>query len=216
MADTLIQEVNDALRQDKMHRLWQRVRMPLFLVMGALIAATAGTSIYKHNTQKRQETVSAALISAIHAYGQKQYALAETKLHDARAQAKPGTELAALTQFWQARNLLAKGDSTQAIAEFTALTHESTALRVRDMACIHLYSLNADIPAHCQGEGPSPLQPSLKLLHASQLWQQGDAAQAQALLAQLKQNAAGDQELQRLAEHYLTTLQAAQSDQPAQ
>lgn len=215
MADNLIAEVNEALRQERMQRAWERAKWPLFITIALIIAATAGSSIYSHFKQEREEKVSAELISAIQAYNRGLLEEANAGFGAASELAKEGSELSGLAQIWQAKAHMHAGAPEKAAASLLAVIAQPAAeTRTRDMACVHLYSLlgteGVALPTDCTGEEKSPLQTSLKMLHAAHLWQKGDAKKATGILQLLAGDARIDAQARSVAESYLTSVQAAQ------
>jgi hypothetical protein len=207
MVDMLIEEVNEDLRRDRWHQFFQRIKWPLIAVVSLLIFVTAGASIYRHYDIQHKHAATASLLKAVALYESQNYAQAATAF--VSTQKLASGELADVSALWQARSFL--GDAK--IAEATKiLTHlvqnRSTASRVRDMACIHLYALPGDIQKACYGAQKSALQPSLKLLYAAHLWQTGEQAQAGILLSAMANNADMPADLRDIAARYASTIQA--------
>ncbi len=209
MTDMLIQEVHDDLRAERMMRLWRAIRLPLFAAAGALILITAGTSIYKHMQESRHAQATRALITGAQAYGAKNYAEA-SKLF-AQLAAQEVSDVSPLAALWQARSEMAQGRNEEAAVLLQVLA-ESDGIkpRIRDLACVHLAAVKQDaLPKICQGATASPLDATLQLLHAAQLWQSGQVKQAEATLNAISDNKALAREERALARRYLTTLRAS-------
>ena len=210
MTDMLIQEVYDDVRRERMHALWNRVKTPLIAAIVIVIAITAGTSIYKHYDHKAKGEATASLLRGAEFYARKDYKAAAPIFAETAKTAKG--ELHGIALLWQARSLLAGGDVAGGTAVLNTLAADNAAENARnhDMACVHLYSLNADVPASCAGTAASPMQSALALLNAATLWQAGKADEAKAALNALASNSALAEEERDLAKRYLATIQAGQ------
>lgn len=210
MADLLIEEVNEALRRERLHRFWRQIRVPLLLAVALLILGTAGSSIYRHHEYQEKLAVSNMMLRGIVAYNQKQYEEASEEFTKAGKVASG--EMLGLPLLWQVKGLLAEGKTEEAITVLQALIAPGAAtLRVRDMACLHLYALSVDAGAACAGQSASPLQAGLRLLHAAQIWQAGDVTLAKAELEALSGDATTPKEIRDMVESYLATIAASQS-----
>ncbi|MFZ4125899.1 MAG: hypothetical protein ACOYJ2_07530 [Rickettsiales bacterium] len=189
--DSLLREVDEAIRQDRLMGLWNHLKMPIIYASIALILVTAGTSIWKHYQQAQAEKITLALANAQSLYAAKRYDQAakdfEAITHQARG------ELADATNLWQARALLgAKKDKPALrVLQNIVLAPEGKDLFWRDIACLHLMGLvkTADeMPSQCRGKTASPLAPVLQQIYAASLWQAGDEKAARALLDALASN----------------------------
>lgn len=210
MNDMLIQEINDDVRRERMHAIWNTVKKPLLIAAGLLIAITAGVSINKHYDQQAKAEATNILLNASEAYARKDYKTAQTGFARAAEEAGSG-ELKGIAQLWQARSLLAAGDTPKAagLLNTLATSGDSNSLRIRDMACIHLYGLNADVPAACNGEAASPMRASLALLDAATVWQAGKTEEASTALKKIAADETLAEEERELAKRYLTTITAS-------
>lgn len=209
MNDMLIQEINDDVRRERMHALWNAVKKPLLIAAALLIAITAGVSITKHYDSQAKAEATNIVLTGSEQYMRKEYKAAAETFAKAAEQAGSG-ELKGIAQLWQARSLLAAGDTPKAASMLNTLASagDATSLRIRDVACIHLYSLNADVPAACSGEGASPMRANLALLDAATLWQAGKTEEATARLKKLAADDTVAEEERDLAKRYLTTITA--------
>lgn len=209
MTDMLIQEVYDDVRRDRMHALWLRVRKPLIAAIVLLIAITAGTSIYKHYTHQAKAEATAELLHGAELYARKDYKAA------APVFAKTATiatgEMRGIATLWQARSLLAAGNTAEAITVLNSLVGDTNIgnARTHDMACVHLYGVGADVPAGCTGAAASPMQATLALLNAATQWQAGKIEEATTALTALANDETLAEEERDLAKRYLTTIAAS-------
>ncbi len=211
MNDMLIQEINDDVRRERMHAIWNAVKKPLLIAASLLIAVTAGVSITKHYDQQAKAEATTLLLNASEQYARKDYKAAESGFAKT-AEAAGSGELAGIAKLWQARSLIAAGDTPKAAGLLTTLatSGDANALRIRDMACIHLYGLNADVPADCNGNAVSPMRASLALLDAATLWQAGKIEEAASALKKLASDESLAEEERDLAKRYLTTITAGE------
>jgi hypothetical protein len=178
--DTLIREVNDAVRADRLQQLWRNYRWPLLAAAVALVAVTAGNSLWRHYQQQQQEATTLAFAQAQGDFARADYALA-AKGFEALSHQTRGT-LADITRLWQARALLAQGKpkAGQRVLQNIVIAPEGHDLYWRDQACLHLIGLKTEgaISAVCLGQKASPLAPVFAQMHAARLWQEGEKRQA--------------------------------------
>lgn len=180
--DSLLREVDDALRQEKMARLWRAYKKPLLYALIALVAATALGSIWQQYRYKQGEHAMQRLDMAIATFQEGGRAEA-AKMLGALAEDSSG-EQRDLALLWQARVLESMGHEKEAAKQLTIVSqNRSGDLLWRDLACLRLMGLSKDLPDSCaSGEG-SPLRSLRDEWRAGQLWQQGKVKEARALLA---------------------------------
>jgi hypothetical protein len=186
--DALIREVNDAVRADRLHRLWQQYRWPVFAAALMLVFVTAGNSVWRHYQRQQAEAATLAFAEAQAYYQREEFAIAAKKFEQLRHQARGS--LADVVKLWQARALMAQQKTKAAtrVLQNIVIAPEGHDLYWRDQACLHLISLgsNAGVPPVCHGKTPSPLAPVLMQMNAARLWQEGNTREAKALLEQLQ------------------------------
>ena len=93
-------------------------------------------------------------------------------------------ELKDISRLWQARALAEGRNAEAAVKTLHALAENPAGdeLVWRDLACLRLMAAGEESPKSCTGTGDSPLKSQRLEWHASQLWQQGEAKEARALL----------------------------------
>lgn len=183
--DTLIREVNDALREERLTQFWRYVRLPIFYAALALILVTAGSSVWKQYQQSQAEEVTMGFAKAQEHYRAGHYKKAANAFEQT-AQSSRG-ELADIARLWQARALLAQDKTKDAMRalQTLALAPEGQDFMWRDLACLQLAGLAKSTPKTCAGEMDSPLRPLLAQYHAAALWRSGKDKAAREVLAGL-------------------------------
>ncbi len=144
--DSLLREVNDAVRADRALALWNRYRPTVVALVVAVILLTAANSAWHYYRQAQGAKALTQLIES-------QQLLEAGKAQDAAqgfaaiAQNHSG-ELRDLARVWQARALLAAGQKETAIAVLTAAATGGHSLWT-DMACLRLAGLDAKAATPC-------------------------------------------------------------------
>lgn len=180
--DTLLREVDEALRADRVANLWQEYRGTLLAVIIAAVVFAAAFSIWQAYQKNQAEAAMAKFDAAITLFQNGERAKAETAF---AGLAKAGSgEKRDLAQLWQARVLEAMGREKDAVPVLTQVAQSSAGdLLWRDIACLRLMGLSADLPASCTAGDDSPLRPMRDEWRAGQLWKEGKVKEARALLA---------------------------------
>lgn len=205
--DSLLREVEDALRYDRLMNLWRQYRAPFFAAVIALIVATAGGSLWREYRESRATDTLGALASAHRFYEQGRYDAAAKGFAQAEEEAFTG-EARDLARLWQGRALEQGGESEKAVDTYASLADKPQGgdLIWRDLACLHLAGIAGERAADCLKAGGSPLQHERALIEAARLWQAGDAKAADAKLAALAEDANAAEPLRRRAREYRTAL----------
>jgi hypothetical protein len=208
--DVLIREVNDAVRADRLQRFWRQYRWPLLVAAVALVAVTAGNSLWRHYQVQQQQATTLAFVEAQGDYARADYALA-AKRFEALSHETRGT-LADIVKLWQARALLAQGKpkAGKRVLQNIVIAPEGHDLYWRDMACLHLIGLatKGAIPPACLGGDASPLAPIFVQMQAARLWQEGEKRDAKNLLEAIAADAATPSALRQQAGMMLATLRS--------
>lgn len=180
--DTLLREVDEDVRRDKMQALWKQYRKPFFLAIGLLVAVTAGHSIWSDHQEKRAGESMLVLDRGIVAYEAGDYKKA-AGVFTALAEKNSG-ELNDLARWWQARALTASEDAKQALAVLHGLADKPAGRDMlwRDLACLQLMGAGVDAPKPCSSTADSPLVTQRLEWQAANLWLAGDAKAARAIL----------------------------------
>ncbi len=209
--DSLLREVDDAVRHDRLMALWNQFKMPLIYAAIALILVTAGSSIWKNYQQAQAEKITLVLEEAAQLYQSKQYDKAAASFETVTQQARGA--LADMARLWQARSLLGaqKEKSARRTLQNLIIAPEGHDLLWRDLACIHLMGLTGsikEVPSACSGETASPLSTLLVRLRAAGLWQSGDAAAARKMLETLADDTTLSPDVRAQARGWETTIGA--------
>lgn len=202
--DSLLREVDDDLRHDRMMALWRQYRKPLLAAVIALVVATAGASLWKNYQEKKFGDAMQEF-----AIAQKQYEAGNYK--DAAddfattADISINDNLRDQAHLWQARALEKDGRTAEAVKllEQIATTPEGSDLIWRDLACIRLVGLDASKHA-CLNEGASPLSAERDLIRAATLWQDGKSDEAGKILHALANDANAPKPVRERAQNYLS------------
>lgn len=183
MVDTLLQEVDDDLRADRMMLLWREWRKPLLYAAIALVVGTAGKSVWHHYREQKSQAAMQVMTTAREQYAGGDF-FASAKGFAQLATQSSG-ELHDLALLWEARAELAADEKDKSAATLNALIAKPQGgnLAWRDLACLRLAGLSDTVPAACDGDVASPLRLERDEFRAARLWQQGKAAEARALLA---------------------------------
>ncbi len=182
MTDSLLQEIDDDLRAEKMARLWARWRKPLFITIALIIGATAANSIWQHYQHDRGGKLMLRMSDATQLLDQQQPQEA-AQAFAALAKEMRG-EQKIIAQLWQARALVAANQKEAAVAVLTTASHAPVGLW-SDIACLRLAGLDSS-KANCLTSGKdSPLASQRREWQAAILWNAGESAEALALMEQL-------------------------------
>ncbi len=180
MADSLLEEVDQALRADRAGALWSTYRKPLYAIAAALVLGTAANSAW----QSYREAKGGALLLKL---TQAQKLMDAGKSGDAAkafgdVAASASGEFKDLALVWQSRALVQSGKMDDAVnALKTAATggHNLWA----DIACLRLAGLDAASAEGClSAKANSPLAATRAQWAAANLWAKGDVAGAKAAL----------------------------------
>jgi hypothetical protein len=191
--DSLLREVDEDIRQEKLARMWKRFRTPLIAVVVLLVVGTAAKNIWEHHEAKKAGLAMQALDRGIVALEQKEPAQAADKF-GALAQQSTG-ELKDIARLWQARALIAAKQDAVAVEVLNDLAKnpQGKDLIWRDFACLRLMGLNAQTPETCASAQSSSLAALRQQWAAASLWEQGKTDEAKALLEALVKNDAAPQ-----------------------
>ena len=183
MADSLLQEVDDALRADKFTAFWRQYRATFLTVAVSLVIGTAANSAWEHY----REVKGGAMLERLSA---NQQLLEKGKAEEA---AKGFAAIAAdargefkdLAWVWQARALIAADQTDDAVAVLKTAVADASNLWT-DVACLRLAGLDSAAAVPCLGKKTnSPLASTRAEWSAAALWEKGDHAGAIAAVEKL-------------------------------
>lgn len=176
MDDSLLREVDEALRADRAAALWQKHKQSILAFVAALLVGTALYSLWQHHRETKGGellvafTAQQALLTAGNA--------AEAAAGFERIAGDASGEVKGLAHVWQARALLAAKKTPEAVAVLTAAASDGHHLW-SDMACLRLAGLDAKAAMPClQDTSHSPLASTRAEWLAANLWAEGKASEA--------------------------------------
>jgi hypothetical protein len=180
MDDSLIREVNEAVRHDKLQRAWREHRMLLLLLVVALILGTAGGQLYRQYKTSQSAEFTGRLLEGI-----QQFKGGEPKKaarHFAILAKDSNGERAALSNLWRARAALKAGETKEAADVLRVLAESGETGTVwQGEACVWLAGLGEPLPAGCTAK-TGPFSSLLLIFKAAEALAVGEAEEARALL----------------------------------
>ena len=180
MADTLLQEVDQALRADRAGALWAKYRTPLFVVAAALILGTAASAAWYSYREAKGGALLVKLTEAQKLMDAGNTVDAAKAFGDIAAGAS--SEFKDLALVWQSRALVMAGNKNEAVNALKAAVADGHSLWA-DMACLRLAGLDAASAEGClSAKASSPLAATRAEWAAANLWAKGDVAGAKAVL----------------------------------
>lgn len=196
MTDSLLREVDDAVRQEKMENLWRALKRPLLIGAVCLIAITAGQSLYKNHQESARAAATAGLLEGKQHYAREEYAQAATIFETTASKAPANVK--EMAQLWQARALMQSQQEAEGEAVLDTIILEAPASLWRELACLKKAGLRDSVPPACLAQKDSPLHGQLQLLAAAYASGKGDenaarkAADAALASASLSEDAKRD------------------------
>ena len=212
MADHLVQEVDDALRADRVEAWWRANKTSVITFIVALILGTAANSAWQHYREVKGGHMLAEL-------SVNQQLLAQGKNEDAANGFKAIADSASgefqdLALVWESRALVAAGKKDEAVEALKRAVAGSSNLW-SDIACLRLAGLDATAAAPClAAPGASPLASIRAEWSAANQWATGDKAAAMtAIEKQLENKDITDDSRERLTQ-WLAVMKADQAASP--
>jgi len=183
MADSLLKEVDDALRADRAGALWRKHRRFIITLGVIVIAATAANSAWQSYREARGGRILAALVA-------NQQLLEHGNISEAAEgfqsiAAGADGDFKDLALIWQSRALMAAHKKPEAIAALSEAVASGDGLW-NDVACLRLAGLDADAAKPClAASNTSPLAHTRFEWHAAAAWARGEPAIARTTIAAL-------------------------------
>ena len=207
MADSLLQEVDDALRADKFTAFWQQYRTTLFTFVILLILGTAAHSVWQHYKQEKGGEMLARLSAT-------QQLLTDGKADEAAkgfgdiAKNASG-EFKDLALVWQARALIAADKKDDAVSVLKEAVNSGSNLWT-DVACLRLAGLDAAVASTCLSNSKdSPLASTRAEWSAANLWAKGDRDGAIAAAEKLLKDPNTSADSRERVTHWLASMKSA-------
>ena len=183
MADTLLQEVDEALRAERAGALWAKYRGTIIGVAVALVLGVAAKTGWQHYREAKGGEMLVKLTEAQTLLEGGKPVEAATAFGAIAAEATG--EFKDLALVWQSRALLNAGKKDEAIAPLKAAVADGASLW-SDIACLRLAGLDAAAADSCLGaKTASPLAAIRAQWSAANLWAKGDVSGAKAMLEAL-------------------------------
>lgn len=183
MADSLLQEIDEALRADRASAWWHKNRRSVIAFAAALVLGTAANVVWQNHREAKGGETLLALSEAQHlldAGKAKEAALAFGAIAE-----KSGGDAQALARVWQARAHLAANDKDSAIKALKLAADGGHGLWA-DIACLRLAGLDAPGAATClNANARSPLGATRDEWAAANLWVEGKTDEAIARIERL-------------------------------
>ncbi len=205
--DTLLREVDEAVRHDELVKLVRRYRKPVLIAATLLILATAGHGVWQSYADKRGAETFAQLSKAQAQYEHGAYDDAANGFAAVASNALSG-DAKDMAHLWQGRALAKAGKDDEATQVFDALaSHPAGHAAIwRDLACLRLVGLDDKKTACLSAGGDSPLKAQRDLLRAAALWQDGKTDEAASLLKKLGDDAETPPPTKAMAQRLATAM----------
>ena len=209
MADTLLSEIDQALRADRAGALWNTYRTPLFAIAGALILGVAASSAWQAYREAKGGAMLVKLIEAQKLLDAGKSAEAATSFGEI-ANAASG-EFKDLALVWQGRALVLSGKKDDAVNAFKSAAENGGSLW-SDVACLRLAGLDAASAEGCLSDkASSPLASTRAEWAAANLWAKGDNAAAKAAIEKILADKTTDPDTAARLTQWLTIVNAPKS-----
>lgn len=176
MADSLLREVDEALRADRAANLWNTYKKPLIAIAVALVLGTAAKSAWHSYREAEGGKILTRLEAA------KNLMIAE-KPEEAAKQfaavaADTSGEMKSLALVWQSRAEIGAKNREGAVKVLTEAASTGASLWA-DIACLRLAGLDATAAKPClNADANSPLKAERAQWAAASAWAEGDSAAA--------------------------------------
>jgi hypothetical protein len=172
MADSLLKEVDEALRADRAASLWNQYKRTIITIAVVLVVATAAKSGWQSYREARGGEMLAKLSEAKNLIVAEKPAEAAKQFAEIAAGASG--ELKALALVWQSRAELAGNNKEAAAKALTDATATGANLWA-DVACLRLAGLDAAAAKPClNASSNSPLKAERAQWAAAGAWAEGD------------------------------------------
>ncbi len=206
MADSLLKEVDEALRADRAAGLWHSHKKTIVAFIVALILGTAANSAWQHIRHVRGgETLSQLIENQKRLDGGK---FEEAAAGFAAIASDNRGELRALAQVWQSRALVAAGKKDEAVAVLKSASEGKNLWS--DIACLRLAGLNAKEAACLNIAQDSPLASERAQWNAANAWGNGERDKSIAGLEKLIADESTSQETRARLMQWQASMKAQQ------
>jgi hypothetical protein len=214
LQDSLIREIDEDLRRDRMLRLWKRYRLALAGLLVLVLASVAAVQIWKHFEAKRLGEAAAAFAEA-QAAAARDPALAAAGFAKLAESGPKGYAL--MARFEEAALLARQGNRAEAIAAYEAVARQTDEAVYRDLAMLLsvMVAMQAATTAEMDlpevqakltrlAEPTNPWRFSARELQALIALKSGQLGEANRLLKDLRDDAAAPAGIRERAELLLS------------
>lgn len=200
MADPLIEEINDAIRRDRMEQFWRRTGH--YIIGGSLgvLLATIGVVVWQNHLAGARQEWAGDIRTAQVQLEAKDFAGADAALKEARSNADG--ELLAITRLWEAHAALKQKQPENAL------------LALKDTSGTSPYHAFAQLLERYYsrepgGEAPAIFRFTAMEQDAIRLWEAGKKPEAQALFQSIAKDALAPASMRERATLLMGTAPAA-------
>ena len=177
--DPLLQEINEAVRQERYANLWNKYRLHVLGIVGALVVVTAGVSVERELSRQAAADYTQRLLDAKQLLEAEQYneaiAAFNTIANNQRGDRK------AIAVLWKAFAERASNAPESANGTLRNYAEQADAGLWRDIVCLQLFA-SESIPDACSGATDGAFASLLRTHTASKLALEGEWEKASALL----------------------------------
>lgn len=210
MADSLLKEVDDALRADRAAGLWQHYRGAIIGVIVLLILAAAGNSAWQHYYEARggEWLLKLTQYEAMLDSGK----VSEAAKGFGEVAASASGDVRTLALVWQSRALVAAGNKDEAVKLLKTAASGSPSLWT-DIACLRLAGLDANEASCLSASTDSPLKLERAQWAAAEAWGKGERDAAITALDKLIADETVSQEARARLMQWRATIKAQKQKQ---
>jgi hypothetical protein len=213
MADSLLREVDDALRADRAQHIWKTYRTRIIGVAAGIIAVVAVANAWDYVRETRGGDVMLRFHAAQELFVAGK--LAEAADAYAAIAADSSGDVRDLAGLWQARALLAAEKdetNTRAVAVLTEVSSRGGSLW-SDIACLRLAGIDAAAASPClNAKSSSPLKDARAEWAAAEAWAAGKEDEAMASVAALIADPATGEDSRARLTQWLASMKAGKKD----
>jgi hypothetical protein len=212
--DTLLREVDEELRRDRMRKLWRQSAPYVFGAAAAVILLVAGYEGWSWWTESNAARSSDQFYAATQAADGSDLAAAQKALDDVIAQGSGAYP--ALAQFREASLLAQQGKTDEAIAAYDALATNQSSTHLRELALVMAGNLlidKGDVAAVEQRVGgsiapDSPMRNAAREVLALAQYKAGDLNTAMTTFQAIIDDPYASRDLQSRVQIYIQQLLA--------
>lgn len=190
MADHLIDEVDEALRRERLETFWKRFGQ--YVVAGSIgiLLLTVGAVVWQNHEASRRRAWTSAMLDAAAGMEEKKYKEMAAAL--ARAGESADDELAAITQLWRAEMALKQENKNAAMEALEAVSSDDVYGHYASL--LRLAATGEELPPK-----PEIFRYTALETRASRFLEDGQAGEAAPVFGKLAEDAATPQSMRERA-----------------